>query len=119
MIPELQKSLNSELSRVVVLGLGMGNLQTGFPRVCVQIRNQASSVLAQFVASLPPEPALIELYQSWKLVYQSLCQRHALLSLTDEEDEEDDEDFGDPNDDEESILDDDYYDDIDDEEEDE
>jgi WD40 repeat protein len=86
MIPELQKSLNSELSRVVVLGLGMGNLQTGFPRVCVQIRNQASSVLAQFVASLPPEPALIELYQSWKLVYQSLCQRHPLLSL-----EEDDE----------------------------
>ncbi len=88
MIPELQKNLNSELSRVVVLALGMGNLQTGFPRVCVQIRNQSSSVLAQFVASLPPEPALMELYQSWKIVYQSLCQRHALLSLTEEEEED-------------------------------
>ncbi|WP_413166215.1 CHAT domain-containing protein [Capilliphycus salinus ALCB114379] len=88
MIPELEKNLNSELSRVVVLSLGMGNLQVGFPRVCVQIRNQASSVLAQFVASLPPEPALIELYQSWKIVYQSLCQRYALLSLSDEDDDD-------------------------------
>ncbi|MEB3279313.1 MAG: CHAT domain-containing protein [Lyngbya sp.] len=91
MIPELEKNLNSELSRVVVLSLGRGNLHIGFPSVSVQIRNQTSSVLAQFVASLPPEPALIELYQSWKIVYQSLCQRYALLSLSDEEEDEDDD----------------------------
>ncbi len=91
MIPELEKNLKSELSQVVVLSLGMGSLHVGFPSICVQIRNQTSSVLAQFVASLPPEPALIELYQSWKIVYQSLCQRHALLSLSDEEDDDDDD----------------------------
>ena len=93
MIPELEKNLNSELSRVVVLSLGRGNLQEGFPSVSVQIRDQTSSVLAQFVASLPPEPGLIELYQSWKIVYQSLCQRYALLSLSDEEEDDDDDDL--------------------------
>ncbi|MDY7022629.1 MAG: CHAT domain-containing protein, partial [Cyanobacteriota bacterium] len=92
MKPELEKNLDSELSRVVVLSLGAGSLKEGFPRVCVQIRDLASAVLAQFVGSLPPEPTLIEQYQSWKLVYQSLCQRYALLSITDIEDEPDTDD---------------------------
>lgn len=68
------------MSRLVVINLGSGSLSHGFPQVTAQIWTTGFSLPEQVVGSLPPAPALIELYQNWRSVYCSLCNRHALRS---------------------------------------
>lgn len=64
------------MSVLVVLNLGNGDLNVGFPSVIAQIRRTNTSVVVgQFKGSLPAAPKLIEAYRNWKLPYQELSQR--------------------------------------------
>ncbi|MGB3758353.1 MAG: hypothetical protein WBA07_18565, partial [Rivularia sp. (in: cyanobacteria)] len=58
------------MSKVVVLNLGKGNLQTGFPFVTAQLK--LSAKVMQFTGSLPAIPELVELYRRWQLFYELL-----------------------------------------------
>ncbi|MFM7426448.1 MAG: CHAT domain-containing protein, partial [Elainella sp.] len=71
----------------VLLKLGQGNWQTGFPSVMVQAvtvgQTSTAASLNQTIAlqlsgSLPAAPELARLYGEWRLVYQGLSQRLAL-----------------------------------------
>lgn len=64
------------MSVLVVLNLGNGNLNVGFPSVIAQIRTTNTSIVGgQFKGSLPAAPKLIEVYRNWKLLYEELSQR--------------------------------------------
>lgn len=63
------------MSRLVVLSLGQGNLQDGFPVVTVQITQADNSYPMKLTASLPAAPKITELYERWQLIYLALSQR--------------------------------------------
>lgn len=64
------------MNKVVVLNLGTGNLQTGFPFVTAQL--QFSGKIMQFTGSLPALPELIELYRRWQLLYELLYKARSI-----------------------------------------
>ena len=63
------------MSKSVIINLGGGSLQHGFPRVTVQLWSADSARPEQFMGALPPAPNLVELYRNWQLVYRGLCDR--------------------------------------------
>lgn len=63
------------MSKVVILSLGYGNLQQGFPSVTAQLTSDEDSNAIQFSASLPPAPEIDQTYKRWKLLYEALTQR--------------------------------------------
>ncbi|MEG4056468.1 MULTISPECIES: CHAT domain-containing protein [unclassified Microcoleus] len=51
----------------VILALGSGNLQEGFPHITAKLQNQAKSIsIQQFKGSLPPAPDIEVLHRRWK-----------------------------------------------------
>lgn len=66
------------MSKSVVISLGHGNLNQGFPRVTVQVWETNNPHREQFIGSLPPAPQLDQLYKNWRIIYQSLCDRKLL-----------------------------------------
>jgi WD40 repeat protein/energy-coupling factor transporter ATP-binding protein EcfA2 len=77
------------LSKSIVISLGSGSLQKGFPLVTAQLWESKDRLREQYIGSLPPAPHLIELYQNWQSIYINLCTRFQLRTLPQEE--EDDE----------------------------
>jgi CHASE2 domain-containing sensor protein len=59
--------------QLVVLKLGKGNWQEGFPTVTLQLWDQRAST--QWVGSLPASEQLPALYQQWRSLYMALNQR--------------------------------------------
>ncbi|MEG4224950.1 CHAT domain-containing protein [Microcoleus sp. N9_B2] len=51
----------------VILALGSGTLQEGFPHVTAKLKNQARPINIQFKGSLPPVPDLEVLQRRWKV----------------------------------------------------
>jgi hypothetical protein len=66
---------NNQVSKLLLLNLGMGNLQEGLPAITAQVWTARNNMPSQFRGSLPPAPQLAELYQDWKLLYEALHQR--------------------------------------------
>ncbi|AKG20076.1 NB-ARC domain-containing protein [Calothrix sp. 336/3] len=60
---------------LVVINLGYGNLSEGFPVVTVGLREADNPRSQQFMGSLPPAPNLIDLYRSWRSMYENFCVR--------------------------------------------
>ncbi len=81
------------MSQLVVLKLGKGNWQLGFPNVVAQIVEGSNTPPMQLTGSLPPAPELPELYQRWRSLYKALYQQTSWhrqtsrLSIEFEEDE--------------------------------
>ncbi|TRT55421.1 MAG: CHAT domain-containing protein [Microcystis aeruginosa Ma_QC_C_20070703_M131] len=63
------------MNKSVIINLGSGDLYQGFPRVTVQLWTDGNPRPEQFIGTLPPAPALGELYRNWQLVYRGLCDR--------------------------------------------
>ncbi len=57
---------------LIVLNLGKGELQYGFPTVTAQLWEAEELTPMQFTGSLPAIPTLALLYQRWQLLYESL-----------------------------------------------
>ncbi|WP_342596926.1 CHAT domain-containing protein [Cyanobacterium aponinum UTEX 3222] len=62
------------MSKLVVLNLGAGNLDNGFPNIIAQLRLKDGKI-EQFIGSLPPAPELATLNQQWQTLYYALHQR--------------------------------------------
>ncbi|MEG4515474.1 MULTISPECIES: CHAT domain-containing protein [unclassified Microcoleus] len=56
----------------VILALGSGNLQEGFPHITAKLKNQARPISIQFKGSLPPAPDVEVLHRRWKAVCTGL-----------------------------------------------
>ncbi|MEO0455536.1 MAG: CHASE2 domain-containing protein [Cyanobacteria bacterium P01_A01_bin.114] len=69
------------MSNLVILNLGRGTLQAGFPDVTAQIwlENQTAPV-SKVVGALPASPELQALYLRWHLLYEHL---HQIFNWTD------------------------------------
>ncbi|MDY6783665.1 MAG: CHASE2 domain-containing protein [Cyanobacteriota bacterium] len=79
------------MSQFVIINLGQGNWQTGFPTVIARIGTTGRSTAIQSKGSLPPAPELAELYNQWQKLYQALSQQLRLrrsLKLEFEDDED-------------------------------
>ncbi|MCP6761969.1 MAG: CHAT domain-containing protein [Fischerella sp. CENA71] len=63
------------MNKAVLINLGSGDLNSGFPRVTVQLWVSGYSRPQQFVGSLPAAPILVELYRRWQSIYTHLCSR--------------------------------------------
>ncbi|MGB3653033.1 MAG: CHAT domain-containing protein, partial [Rivularia sp. (in: cyanobacteria)] len=63
------------MNKAVLINLGSGDLNSGFPRVTVQLWMSGYSRPQQFVGSLPPAPILVEMYRHWQSIYTHLCNR--------------------------------------------
>lgn len=64
------------MNKSVVLSLGNGDLHSGFPAVTVQVWEDGSHPApTKFTGSLPRAPKIVQLYQSWQLLYLALYQR--------------------------------------------
>jgi len=59
------------MSKLVILKLGRGNFEQGFP-ITVQIGEEGLRPSAEFIGKLPPEPQLPEYYQQWQSAYRNL-----------------------------------------------
>ena len=64
-----------EIARTVVLSLGNGDLQNGFPTVTAQLWEPDNLVGMKFTGRLPAAPEIPELYRYWQLLYSALYQR--------------------------------------------
>lgn len=56
------------MRQLVILNLGKGDCQAGFPTVVLQCQDYAT---AQFTGALPPAPKLAALHQQWQRFYQA------------------------------------------------
>jgi CHASE2 domain-containing sensor protein len=56
----------------IILNLGKGDLQQGFPTVTAQLWETEELTPMQFNGSLPAMPSLTALYQRWQFLYESL-----------------------------------------------
>ncbi len=74
------------MSKSVVINLGHGDLDNGFPKVAAQLWEAGHSQPEQFIGSLPPAPHLEDLYKNWRMIYQSLCGRKLLRTPVDDDD---------------------------------
>jgi len=61
------------MSELVILSLGPGNFDEGFPAVTARL-GKPGNLSMQFTGSLPPAPEIPRLYRNWQLLYQALCQ---------------------------------------------
>lgn len=66
------------MSKLVVLNLGKGNLQGGFPFVTAQLQAKDNPQPMQFTGSLPPNPELVDRYHRWQLLYELLYQARSI-----------------------------------------
>jgi CHASE2 domain-containing sensor protein len=66
------------MSRLVVLSLGQGNLEDGFPAVTVQLGEQNNPYGMKFTASLPAAPEISVIYHNWRSLYLLFHQRLGL-----------------------------------------
>jgi CHASE2 domain-containing sensor protein len=66
------------MSRLVVLSLGQGNLEDGFPAVTVQLGEQNNPYGMKFTASLPAAPEITAIYRNWRSLYSLFHQRLGL-----------------------------------------
>lgn len=57
---------------LVVLNLGQGNWQDGFPTVIAQLWESGRSTPMQFTGSLPAIPGIVDRYQRWRSLYTAL-----------------------------------------------
>ncbi|AFY39973.1 adenylate/guanylate cyclase with Chase sensor [[Leptolyngbya] sp. PCC 7376] len=60
------------MSQLVILNLGSGDLENGFPGIVAEIWERENEPPVRLVGSLPPRPNLQRLYYRWKAIYQSL-----------------------------------------------
>ena len=67
------------MSKLVLLNLGRGSLQLGFPAVTVQLQSEEQSQGLQLMGILPPAPELFTLYQRWQLLYGLLYRARSVL----------------------------------------
>ncbi|MEA5573007.1 CHASE2 domain-containing protein [Calothrix sp. UHCC 0171] len=58
------------MSKLVILNLGKGDLNSGFPFVTLQIQDKLCQRWWQFQGSLPANSSISELYYRWQLLYQ-------------------------------------------------
>lgn len=72
---------------LVVLNLGAGNLQEGFPYVTAQLWANSYSLPERFSGSLPPNPDLDGICRQWQLIYRGLCNRFQFNSRRLKEDD--------------------------------
>ena len=63
------------MNKAVLINLGSGNLNSGFPRVTVQLWISGYSRPQQFIGSLPAAPILALLYRNWQTIYTDICSR--------------------------------------------
>ena len=63
------------MNQFVILRLGAGNLQQGFPAVSAQIGTDTNPHQLQLTASLPSAPELPQLYRNWQFIYKALYDR--------------------------------------------
>ncbi|NJP22271.1 MAG: hypothetical protein HC763_28295 [Hydrococcus sp. CRU_1_1] len=66
------------MSKLVILNLGRGNLQEGFPFVTAQLQSEDNAQSRQYTGSLPQNPELIDCYRRWQLLYELLYQARSL-----------------------------------------
>ncbi|MEI2577578.1 nSTAND1 domain-containing NTPase [Scytonema sp. PRP1] len=76
------------MSKSVVISLGSGDLNNGFPNVTARLWSSGNSFPEQFIGSLPAAPSLVELCQNWQLNYKNVCGRQHLRSLLVEDDDD-------------------------------
>lgn len=76
------------MSKSIVINLGHGDLNNGFPRVTAQLWAAGHPLPEQFIGSLPAVPDLIDVHRNWQLIYQNLCDRKHLLSRSHDQDDE-------------------------------
>ncbi|MBD2295483.1 CHASE2 domain-containing protein [Anabaena sphaerica FACHB-251] len=60
------------MSKLIVLNLGKGNLQQGFPTVIAQLWQTDTPTPMQFTGGLPAAPQLDNLYRRWQQLYTAL-----------------------------------------------
>ncbi|MFP4337075.1 MAG: CHASE2 domain-containing protein [Halothece sp.] len=81
------------MSQLVILNLGRGSLQKGFPVITASIyrKNQADpqQCISHFTGSLPAAPQLLTLYRRWQSLYESLY-RMRIISIRQTKEKEDD-----------------------------
>ncbi|MBD2194660.1 MULTISPECIES: CHASE2 domain-containing protein [Calothrix] len=78
------------MSKQIVLNLGKGNLQQGFPTVIAQLWQTDTPHPMQFTGGLPAAPQLADLYQRWQKMYTALYANIGWRNLADFEIEEED-----------------------------
>ncbi|MBW4506748.1 MAG: CHAT domain-containing protein [Scytonematopsis contorta HA4267-MV1] len=66
------------MSKLIILSLGKGTLEGGFPFVTVQLQEESNNGWRQFQGSLPPEPKIIDLYRRWQLLYDLLYEARSV-----------------------------------------
>lgn len=62
------------MSTLVILNLGQGSLQQGFPSIIARLCLEKTSQEVQFSGELPPNSELGDLYKHWQLMYDLLYQ---------------------------------------------
>ena len=62
------------MSKQVILSLGAGNLQQGFPKVTAQLRATPTAAVRQCEGSLPPATELQAVYRRWWALYELLLR---------------------------------------------
>ena len=65
------------MSTLIVIQLGSGSLQGGFPLITAQLWAHPNALPEQFTGSLPAMPQLLMLSQSWQALYRALCDYSA------------------------------------------
>lgn len=70
------------MSELVVLSLGPGNFNDGFPAVTARL-GKPGNLQMQFIGSLPPAPEIPQLYKNWRLLYEALYRyrRRSLIEI--------------------------------------
>jgi CHASE2 domain-containing sensor protein len=66
------------MSKLVILNLGRGTLQSGFPLITVQLQWSENSQWRQFQGSLPAAPNIINLYRRWQLLYNLIYEARSI-----------------------------------------
>jgi len=67
--------VGSPVTQLVVLKLGKGNWQQGFPTVTIQLWESHRAASTQWVGRLPASEELPALYDRWRSLYIALCHR--------------------------------------------
>ncbi|AFZ61378.1 CHASE2 domain-containing protein [Anabaena cylindrica FACHB-243] len=64
------------MSKCIILNLGSGNFEDGFPSLTVELREiHKSWPILRLKGSLPPVPEIPELYIKWKSLYDALAKK--------------------------------------------
>ena len=59
------------MNKLVLLSLGHGSVQSGFPAVQSQLWNTPDTLPIKFMGSLPASPELASCYNKWQLLYRA------------------------------------------------